>query len=311
MILQDESVKFKIEGLNLKKFLKALSAKKIEVLEFEKIDYNTSLFCIKRRNEKEFLHIAEKFHYIFCERNRSPLSRILKNIKNNIVFFVCALVMVAFLLVTSGFVFQTKIVGLSSVSEQEVLAVLAENGFEMGKFKSSYNLDSVERTLTANIDGISYASAIIKGNTLVVNINEKIDNSQYVYNYAPIVAPFNCIIQSLELLSGTQNYFSGDTVLAGEAIVSPYVFYSDSQKLPVPAKATVHAYVELTVFGEFEENDFNQNSQKYIEEKRKELYTKLGENFDPQDFELSVSQSVQNGVCLLTVTMKGNITISN
>ncbi|NCB48698.1 MAG: hypothetical protein EOM55_03665 [Clostridia bacterium] len=307
MILQNENIKFKVQGLNLKKFLQNLSKNKIEVVEFEKLEYNLFFFTIKKKNEFEFLKLVKRFNYKVDENKLSFLSRKIRLIRNNLVFFVSAIVMVFLILFSSNFVFQTKIEGLCAVRESEVLKVLDENGFEMGKFKTNYNLDSVEKILTAHLEKISYASAVIKGNTLVINIDEKIDNSEYIYNYSPIFAPFDCVINSIELLSGTANYLAGQTVKAGEVIVSPYVVYVNSQKLPVPAKAKINAYVEINCHCEYEMRDYQKNSQKYIEELTKELYNKNEDKYNIDDLEKLILESSNDGNCLLTIILKGNI----
>lgn len=307
MILQDENVKYKVQGLNLKKFFKILNQNKIEVLEFEKLDYNLFFFTIKKKNEVEFLKLSKKFKYNIDENKISFFTRNVRMIRNNLIFFACAVVMVGLLLFSSNFVFQTKIEGLCYMSENEVLKVLDENGFEMGKFKTNYDLDSVEKVLTAHLEKISYASAVIKGNTLVVNIDEKIDNSEYVYDYSPIFAPFDCVINSIELLSGTANYKVGQTVKAGEVVISPYVMYVNSQKLPVPAKATINAYVEISCYDEYELSDYQNNSQKYIEDLTKELYNKIEGKYNIDDFQKLILESSNDGKCLLTIVLKGNI----
>jgi len=307
MILQDERIKYKVQGLNLKKFLQSLNKNKIEVVEFEKLDYNLFFFTIKKKNENEFLKLVKKFNYSIDENKISFFTRNLRLIRNNLIFFVCAVVMVSLLLFSSNFVFQVKIEGLYFVSESEVLNVLDENGFEKGKFKTNYNLDSVEKVLTAHLEKISYASAVIKGNTLIINVDEKIDNSEYIYNYSPIFAPFDCVINSIELLSGTANFTAGQTAKAGDIVISPYVVYSNSQKLPVPAKATINAYVEISCYCEYELSDYLKNFQKYIEEKEKELYNKLEGKYNIDDFEKQILESSNDGKCLLTVILKGNI----
>lgn len=87
MILQDEIIKYKIEGLNLKKFLTTLNKNKIEVVEFEKLDYNLFFFTIKKKNEFEFLKLAKKFSYKVDENKLSFLSTKVRVIRNNLIFF--------------------------------------------------------------------------------------------------------------------------------------------------------------------------------------------------------------------------------
>lgn len=307
MILDSEKIKYKISGLNLKKFLTKLRVAHIELLEFERLDFFQFYCTIYKRNRKDFLNIASKFNYLVDEKKLSFILKTLRVVKNNLVFFITAVAIICALFVGSNFVFKIEIEGLENVHKTEVISVLSQNGFSVGKLKNEYDLTSVERVLCLNIDKVSFASAVIKGNTLVVNVDEKIDNSDYVYNYAPIIAPFDCVINFIELYSGTANFTSGQTAKRGDIIVSPFIFYKNLTKLPVPARAKINAYVELTASQKYDQSDYHNNFQKYIEEKQKELYNLLEDKYDKGSFESAVFENAEGEKVLLTVVLKGNI----
>ncbi len=307
MIIFPDTIQFKLQGLNLRKFLTTLSQNQIEVVEFKKIDYNLTYFTLLKKDEKRFLKIASKFSFKVDETKLPPARKIFRIIKNNVIFFICSAAMITFLFFSSAFVFKTKLIGLKNVSEREVISVLKANGFEMGKLKSNYKLDSIETLLTTHLEKISYASAVIKGSTLIVNIDEKIDNSAFIYPFSPLIAPFDCVLLSLELLSGTPLFSIGETVRAGEEIIAPYVTYANQTKLPVPAKASITAYTEISVFGEYDPADFATNSQKYIEEKEKELYNIINKSSCTKNLNKTLTQTPLQNSLLLTITLKGTI----
>jgi hypothetical protein len=132
--------------------------------------------------------------------------------------------------------------------------VLNSNNINVGKPKSKYNLASIEKVLQNSIDKVSLASAIIRGNTLIVSINEKIDNSQYVYDFKPILAPYDMVITDIKLKSGTAIKQKNQTVKRGEAIVLPYIEYKDGAQLSVEAQAEITARIELSTTYYYMEN---------------------------------------------------------
>ena len=309
MIFKNAVTIYLVQGLNFKKFLDSLKKQNIDILELEKIEYNLFRIGIEEKNRDRFLAITKKFNYLVNE-DKLPRAKVIdRKIKGNIALTIVFVLIFISIFISSNFVYQTKIYGLENVSKQEVLRVLDENGFREGRFKSSYDLDRIEQVLTSKIEGISYASAVIKGNTLIVNINEKIDNSDYIYDYSPIFAPFDCIVKEIKLTSGTILVTEEGTAKKGDIIVAPYVIYDESTKLPVPAKAEIRLYVELISSVSVKVDLENSELQKVIEENKKRLYNELSCFEQGSDFIENVQRVETEGIAVITVTLSGEITI--
>ena len=191
-----------------------------------------------------------------------------------------------------------------------MLSVLQNNGYKEGKFKNNYDLDSIEQVLTKNLNLVSFASAVIKGNTLIVNINEKIDNSEYIYDYPPIVSPFNGIVQKIELVSGSILVQEQETVREGEVIIAPCLLLGD-KVISTPARARVTLYIEASVVINLEKQVNETEKQKVIEENKKEVYNNLSCYEQEGEFKESVHEVEDENSLTLVITLSGQIIIEN
>ena len=254
MILDNEKITYRIKGLNFKKFLILLKKEKIEVFNFKRCEYNLLFITIKKQDEKNFLNITSKLNYQIEEIKNTLILNFQKKMKRSISFFLTIIFLLVTVVFSCNMVYKIEIFGLENVSKQEVIKILDDNNIKLYKTKSNYNLEDIELLLKSKIEDISFASAIIQGNTLIINIDEKINNDEYIYDYEPILAPYDCIIESISLKSGTAVVEVGQTVKKGQELVLPYIDYKDGTKLKVEAEANIKAYVEVSNTIEYLEN---------------------------------------------------------
>ena len=196
--------------------------------------------------KKTFIDICTKMNYKISLQDQSLILKTSKKIKQNLAIFLSIVFVFIAIAISCNMVYRVEIYGLDNVTKEEVVKVLNDNGYNVGKTKSSYNLDKLEIILKENINKISFASSIIKGNTLLININEKIDNDNLIYDYKPLISPYDCIIKNINLKSGTSNVKNGDIVKKGDTIVFPYITYKDGTQLKVEAEAEIQAYIEIS-----------------------------------------------------------------
>ncbi len=239
-------VYYKVTGLNFDKFLKLLKKENIQTFKLQRLDYNIFTIGVKKQDENVFVEIAQKMNYTISNKQQTLLPKALQNIKQNLAFVLSLVFISIILCISCNMVYKVEVFGLENVSKNQVLQVLNKNGYTTGKLKATYNLSKLETVLKQNINNISFASAIIKGNTLVINVNEKIDNSNLIYDYKPIISPYNMVIKEVNLKSGTALVHSGDVVKKGDVLISPYIESKDGTKLKVEASAEIKAYAELS-----------------------------------------------------------------
>jgi len=253
-VIKNEHITYKIKGLNFNKLINTLKKQNINILMLNKLVYNEFEIKIYKRDALNFENHLKNNGYTFKIIKKSKLLTFLDCIKKNIALFMVTIIVAIGLGFISNFVLQIKVVGNQNVSIQRIESVLKQNSIVKGKFKSSYNLNSIELLLKNSIEEISLVSCVLKGNTLLINLKEKIDNVELQREYLPILAPFNMLIKNVSVKSGTCVVSVNDTVKKDEAIVLPYINYKDGTKLKVQAQAEIEAYIELSNTQYYTEN---------------------------------------------------------
>lgn len=138
--------------------------------------------------------------------------------------------------------------GIESISQTEVIQILKQNGFEKINKKSDIDTSKFEKDLSSNLKNISLVSIIIKGNTLVVSIKEKVQNSEYENkdNFEPIVSNFDGVLTKVQLVQGMLNKKVGDIIKKGDVLVFPYIVDASGNQRKVEPKAEIYAKVYIT-----------------------------------------------------------------
>ena len=231
--------RFHIKMLNQEKF-------------FNRAIKDFNLFNVDRINEKEVcFSCAFSEHRKVEKLLREKDVEILK-IKHSGVFhnitkigtslgLVFALVVVSvFLAVQSQFVLQYEILGTEKLDKESVATYINTN---FKRKKSKLKTSDVEVALLKNFEEISFVSCMIKGQTLVVNIKEKLLPDEKYGDFLPIVAGKDAKITKIDLISGTLKVKVGDVVKAGDVLVEPFTLDSSGELMKTAAKAVIYADV--------------------------------------------------------------------
>lgn len=231
--------KFRICGLNQEKILNEI-AKSCPVFDIERIDKQNSTFqCSffdKRKVEK-----------ILKDKRVQVVSVVDFGVAGWAKKMVCSYGLVAGLIVSailygvqSQYVLQYEFLGFETVEKSEVLTFLKEN---FSAKKSKLNTEEIEIALADKFDEISFVSCIVKGQTLVVNIKEKLLPEEKYGTFKPLVASKNGRVTQINLVSGTLNVKVGDVVMAGDVLVEPYTIDTSGNLKKVEAEAEIFADV--------------------------------------------------------------------
>ncbi len=237
--------KFHINGLNQEKILNELS-KHFQLSEIDRQDKNNTLFMCSYFDSKKIEKFLKKSNIkIVSIQYDGPVYKI-KNIFSS-WGMICALVLFfLFFLIQYQFILQFDIQGLVRVSKSEIVEYVNKN-FSRNKFDLDTKL--VEIGLIENFSRISFASCIIKGQTLVINIKEKLMPEEMYGQFKPLVAKSDARINNINLISGTLKVKVGDFVQKGDVLVEPFTIDTSGNIKKVEAKAEILAdiYYESSV----------------------------------------------------------------
>ncbi len=127
---------------------------------------------------------------------------------------------VALVIWSSGLVWEIDIVGNRAYTEEQICRLLAEQGLSLGTPLSRLDVDkTVQQVLLAD-SNIGWLAINLRGTTAHVEVVEAVRGSPDSDSPADLVATREGVIESIESYDGSVVVKVGDTVRAGELLVS-------------------------------------------------------------------------------------------
>jgi len=142
--------------------------------------------------------------------------------------------------VQNQFILQYQVTGVEKLSKQEVVQFVKQR---YSNSKHKLDTKQVEVELIDEFECISFASCIIRGQTLVINIKEKLMPDEMYGEFKPIIAQKDAKITKIDLISGTVKVQVGDIVRKGDILVEPFTIDASGEVKKVEAKAEILADV--------------------------------------------------------------------
>lgn len=231
-------VQFKIKGLNQEKNLNIL-AKKFPIYDIVRVSKNCSIFKVNIFHAKKIRKILIDLNYEILEEKRLGALPVLLRVFN--IYTISAIIFSAILIFAqSPYIWQYEILGEENISKTEVVSFIKDN-FTKNKYK--LNTKSVEGALYEEYEEISFVSVIVRGQTLIVNIKEKLLPEEIYGDFKPIISEYDGKVTGINLISGTMAVKTGDYIKAGDVLVYPY--YNDAgtiKKVMANAEITMEIY---------------------------------------------------------------------
>ena len=236
--------KFEISSLNTEKLLNKLILE-FDIFDIKKEDKICTFYC-KSKNKRKIEKILKQFGYNIKSKSYFGLAKHLKNI-SSLGIIIGIVISIAMYIISTFFISDVLLVGNLTITSKEIMQVLENHNINKWSLKSSIDIKSLQKELE-EIEYVSYASAIIKGNALIINIKEQLTNNEIVNigKFQPLVAKYDGKITSIKLIQGTSAVKVGDIVKLGDVLVLPYVLNDDGTKLSVQPLADITCDVWIT-----------------------------------------------------------------
>lgn len=236
--------KFEISSLNSEKCINLIT-QKYEIFNFSKNDEKVIFYC-KNKDKKNIEKILKKLNQKIYNKSYFGLLFHIKNI------FSIGIILGIFLScilwgISTLFITDILVVGNYNLTTKEIFEVLENNDIYKWKPKKNINTKILQNKIE-KIDHISYASVIIRGNTLIVNVKEELTNNEVINigNFDPIVSIYDGQITSAKLIQGTLKVKVGDVIKIGDVLVEPYITNQAGEKISVEPLADIVCDVYIT-----------------------------------------------------------------
>ena len=147
------------------------------------------------------------------------------------------------LLCSSLFIWELEVTGNEKLSAPEILNALEDCGVGIGSYWPGFSIDLVRTEMQLRIPELAFLSVNVFGSRAEVVVRERISKPEIAAEGVPrdLYASETGIVSSLSVLRGTPLVKPGDTVVAGDMIVSREVKDRSGGVREVHAMAEVSA----------------------------------------------------------------------
>ena len=221
-------IKISITGKNPDYFLKELIKRNINIYHLEK-NYKNIVVIVDYNDYLKVLDI--KTTYKIKEIKKYGISRIKEIFRNNLFFFIFALIGIILNIVLSNIIFKIEINHPNKQLVNLIKKDLKEYGIDKYKLKVSYkNKEKIKkRILEKEKDRIEWIEIDNIGTKYIINVEErKLNNNNSKCIERNIIAKKEAIIMSIKSSKGEIAKKKNDYVAKGEVIISGLIHNKDT-----------------------------------------------------------------------------------
>lgn len=238
-------VDFLVQGAFIERFINLTARDRVPIWDGRKRGESYTGKTIAGQY-KRLRPLAKKagVHIRVTGKHGAPFTRRKYRRRTGIVVGVC--IFIAFIFVTSRFIWRVEVTGNERVSERQILSELEELGVIPGKLRSSINVRGVERRALIKLDELSWIALNIRGSAVHVVVREREPKPIMIDSGMPcnVVAARSGQIIEMVAYSGQRVKAVGDTAMEGDILVSGITEDRHGQNLFKHARARVVARVQ-------------------------------------------------------------------
>jgi similar to stage IV sporulation protein len=234
------SVKVKVFGKGIERFLNDCIRNEILIWQVQKHDHDTATFYMKYTDIKKIRPIIRKYpcKLKFLDKNGAPF--ILKKSLLNFGFVLGLVFCVLLITLFSNMVWKIEIEGAKPVTEHLIRKELKKLGVERGKLQFHIDdAETIQRHLTNNVKAITWVGVEVKGTTYHFRVVEKNQpKPPEMLSPRHLVAKKKAVITYMFVEKGQPLVAVHDHVLKGQILVSGIIGQENKTEI-VPAKGKV------------------------------------------------------------------------
>jgi similar to stage IV sporulation protein len=234
------SVKVKIQGRGIERFINACLRNDIQIWKVKKHDEYTASFHMLLGDVSKIRAVARgsgcKLYFV----GKSGMPFIIKKTLLNSGFLIGAFLFFFIIFLLSNMVWNIQVTGAKPETEYLVLKELKKMGVEKGAFQFMIDdPETIQRKLTDNIEAITWVGVELKGTTFYFQVVEKNQPKQVKKaGVRHLVAKKKAVITNMFVEEGQPLVSVNDHVSKGQILVSGFIGKEGHTKT-VPARGKI------------------------------------------------------------------------
>lgn len=202
--------------------LNACAMQALELWDMKCEDDHTLRFCVYERDIPALEDIARRCMCDMSVLGTAGGSTRRRFLKNHVWLLVSLLVALGILAASSLFIWDIDVYGCDELSEGEVLRALSDCGVDCGAYWPALSVDMIRADMLTRLPELAWMTVNVSGSRAIVLVEERMEKPEiYIESAgADIVAARTGIIRQLSVLNGTPLVGTGQSVTAGETVIS-------------------------------------------------------------------------------------------
>lgn len=236
------TVRFAIRDGFLERFINLCAQNRVPIWDGRR-EGDRYTACTTLSGSRRLPELAQKAGVILEPVRPGGAPVLLRRYRKRTGLFAGAALVAVGLMILGCFIWQVDIQGLQTIPEEEVRAALEELGVRRGALRRDIDARQVERMLMIRLDKAAWVAVNLRGSSAVVEILERVVPPERVDDRVPhnVVAAKPGFITYLEVYNGQPTVKVGDSVDAGEILVSGIMEDKKGRNRTVHARAKVMA----------------------------------------------------------------------
>ena len=233
------------------RFLNICAQQGLQFWDLERVDACTLRVCMLPSGYKKLRGFVEKLGCrVRLERKRgAPF--FMRRFRKRYALVLGGLLCAALLYGMSLFVWELEVVGNERLSSAAILQKLDEIGVGVGTCASDISIDEIQVKMLLKMDDLAWITVNVRGSRATVEVRERVAKPMIIDRNAPcnIIAGKPGMIESIDALAGSAKVVAGQTVDAGQMLVSGVIDSMQAGARFVRADARVKARTWYDVEG--------------------------------------------------------------
>ena len=232
-------------GLSPEKLLNISAQNHIRLSGVRRLSYTQLRFSIGPSDYNRLKKLLPEGRYKLNISSSRGLSLMLYAFRARYCLIAGIIISIALAFFASSRVWFVKVRGGQRVSEESVLNILESCGLKWGASVSGEELDEMEKRLMQELPDISWAGISRRGVNIYAYIkeNSELPESTPVNKPADVIAAKDGVVEKVTVLQGRAVATQGQTVRAGDVLISGELVYQDLPYQYVYALGSVQARI--------------------------------------------------------------------
>ena len=238
------TVKIKIKGKNVIRFIQKINKNNIEIYNIDKINRNEMIIIINYNDLEKINKI--KTIYEIQIINYYGINKIKKQIKKHQILLFCLLIGLVLLIFLTNIIFKVEVIYNDSKIRNMMIKELSNYDIKPYKMVKTYEeIQQIKKQILNKYkDKIEWMEIERSGTKYIVRLEERIKNKEKKETKERnIVALENAVIMEIDAEKGDVVKKVGDYVKKGDIIISGSINLNEETKALVSAKGKVYGEV--------------------------------------------------------------------